>query len=58
MVIPTYEFLLFPFMSFRNPFIHLISFAYIVKNVKFDTEKSLRKNRKKQENEEQIYDHF
>ena len=44
LVIPTYDFLLFPFMSYRNPFIHLQSFTYIVKNVKFDTEKALRKN--------------
>ena len=44
LVIPTYEFMTFPFMSYRNPFIHLMSFSYIIKNVKFDTEKALRKN--------------
>ena len=44
LVIPTYEFLTFPFMSYRNPFIHLMSFSYIIKNVKFDTEKALKKN--------------
>ena len=44
LVIPTYDFLTFPFMSYRNPFIHLMSFTYIVKDVKFDTEKAIRKN--------------
>ena len=44
LVIPTYDFLTFPFMSYRNPFIHLMSFTYIVKDVKFDTEKAKRKN--------------
>ena len=44
LVIPTYEFLTFPYMSYRNPFVHLMSFTYIVKDVKFDTEKAIRKN--------------
>ena len=44
LVIPTYEFLTFPFMSYRNPFVHLMSFAYIIKNAKFDTYMAIRKN--------------
>jgi lipase ATG15 len=44
LVIPTYEFLTFPFLCYRNPFIHLMSFSYIIKNIKFETEKSLRRN--------------
>ena len=44
LVIPTYEFLTFPFMTYRNPFVHLMSFAYIIKDVKFDTKTALTKN--------------
>lgn len=44
LVIPTYEFLTFPFMSYRNPFVHLMSFAYIIKDIKFDTKNALTKN--------------
>ena len=44
LVIPTYEFLTFPFITYRNPFIHLMSFTYIVKNAKFRTDIALKKN--------------
>ena len=44
LVIPTYEFFTFPFMTYRNPFVHLMSFAYIIKNIKFDTKTALTKN--------------
>jgi hypothetical protein len=36
MVIPTFEFLSFPFLFFNNPLSHLYSFKYIVNNNKFD----------------------
>lgn len=44
LVIPTYEFLTFPFLSYRNPFLHLMSFTYIMKNVKFNTDIAIKKN--------------
>ena len=44
LVIPTYEFLTLPFLNYKNPFVHLQSFVYIIKNIKFDTEKMIRKN--------------
>ena len=44
LVIPTYEFLTFPFMTFRNPFVHLLSFAYIVRNKKYKIEKALNES--------------
>ena len=44
LVIPTYEFLTFPFMTFRNPFVHLLSFAYIVRNKRYKFEKALKES--------------
>ena len=36
LMIPTYEFLTFPFLKQKNPFIHLCSFIYFFKEKKFD----------------------
>ena len=36
LIIPTYEFLTFPFLKQKNPFIHLCSFIYFFKEKKFD----------------------
>ena len=44
LVIPTYEFLTFPFMTFRNPFVHLLSFAYIIRNKRYKFEKALKQS--------------
>ena len=44
LVLPTYEFMTFPFMSYKNPFVHLMSFGYIIQNVKFDTDAAINKN--------------
>ena len=39
LIIPSFEFLSFPFLLIRNPFSHLISFFYINKGNKFKEEK-------------------
>ena len=36
LIIPTYEFLTFPYLRYSNPFSHLLSFAYIFKKESFD----------------------
>ena len=42
-VIPTYEFLSFPFLKFKNPFSHLESFRYIFKDEKFNCKSVAKK---------------
>jgi len=44
LVIPTYEFLSFPFLKYKNPFSHLESFRYIFKDEKFNCESVAKKN--------------
>ena len=46
MVIPTYEFLTFPFIKYKNPWSHLETFKYIIKNEKFDSKEITGKNNK------------
>ena len=46
MVIPTYEFLTFPFIKYKNPWSHLETFKYIIKNEKFDSKENTGKNNK------------
>ena len=36
LVIPTFEFFTFPFLFYKNPFLHIISFKYIYKGQKFN----------------------
>ena len=36
LIIPTYEFLTFPFLYYKNPLSHLLSFVYIFKEKEFD----------------------
>ena len=44
LVIPTFEFFSFPFLTNKNPFAHLQSFYYIFEDQNFDTEKIVRQN--------------
>jgi len=44
LVIPTYEFLSFPFLKHHNPFSHLESFRYIYRDTKFNCESVAKKN--------------
>ena len=44
LVIPTYEFLSFPFLKYNNPFSHLESFRYIYRDKKFNCESVAKKN--------------
>ena len=44
LIIPTYEFFSFSFLRFENPFIHLISFRYILNDDEFDKYKN-KKNK-------------
>ena len=44
LVIPTYEFLSFPFLLFNNPLSHLYSFRYIKENKKFVTKSIIDEN--------------
>lgn len=44
MVIPSFEFLSFPFINFNNPLSNLYSFNYIINNKKFDSKKMVDKN--------------
>ena len=43
LVIPTYEFLSFPFLKYNNPFSHLESFRYIFKDEKFNCKSVAKK---------------
>ena len=43
LIIPSFEFLSFPFLLHRNPFSHLISFLYINKENDFKKKKNRRK---------------
>ena len=44
LVIPTFEFFSFPFMTNKNPFAHLQSFYYIMEDKEFDTDIIVRQN--------------
>jgi len=44
LVIPTFEFFSFPFLTNKNPFAHIQSFYYIMEDKEFDTETIVRKN--------------
>ena len=46
LVIPTFEFFCFPFLLYKNPFCHFLSFIYIIKGKKFDMEKEKEKHNK------------
>ena len=46
LVIPTFEFLTFPFLRYPNSLSHLISFVYIYKEKKFNHEKIIHQNQK------------
>ena len=46
LVIPTFEFFCFPFLLYKNPFCHFLSFIYIIKGKKFDVEKEKEKHNK------------
>ena len=46
MVIPTYEFLCFPFLKYKNPLSHLESFNYIIENKEFNSKENREKNNK------------
>ena len=39
LLIPTFEFLTFPYLKYKNPFSHLLSFYYIFKQKPFDFDK-------------------
>ena len=47
MVIPTFEFLSFPFLKYKNPFSHLDTFNYIFEDEKFNTKDFVGKNKGK-----------
>ena len=47
MVIPTFEFLSFPFLYFNNPLSHFYSFYYIIYDEQFDVTESIGKNSNK-----------
>ena len=44
LVIPTFEFLSFPFLKFKNPFCHLETFNYIYEDKEFDSKEIKEKN--------------
>ena len=44
LVIPTYEFLTFPYLKYRNPLSHLISFVYIYKEKAFNYDDLIKEN--------------
>ena len=45
-IIPTYEFINFPFLKYNNPFCHLNSFRYLINGIEYKELENEKKKRK------------